>query len=366
MSAEEIESGFQSFVEEVELRAEEGGNFPATYHAGLDGEIAVGGDDGEITGGSDSTVTFPDLSLLPDGKYVHDLTLNSQRELAEYLIKSILKPDVKFAPLTPDHLSYWGFSFRFFDEYMMSDVNETSDSRPPRLDPSENEQQPLWPHVEKLKSTVELIRASRLQQNLIQDISDPRFQFLRDNFPSTTSMGFPIASTIGAPILEGMIRRHSPHLTDDGSVQTNGTLRVREKFGGGYSDGHEISSLANTLEIWRVTETSNTVSEVLTAIDDLNYVDQDRIYQKFGHTPSEKRKDGNSLFKEIHNQRNAIIHGESNTMVVASVLLSLASLLCWAEIEDDDFDLYHDALIQRDFFDFGPYYHMNGPERSGR
>lgn len=359
-----MDTAFQNFVEEVERRAEEGGDFPATYHAGLDSEIAVSGDDSGITGGGDSTVTFPDLSLLPDNTYIHNLSLNSQRKFAEYLIKSILKPDVEFAPLTRDHLSYWGFSFRFFDEYIQTEIKKTSGDRPPQIEPSENELHPLWPHIKKLESTVEIILLSRLQQQLMQDMSDPRFQFLQSNLPSSSLMGFPIASTIGAPILEGMIRRHSNNLTDDGTVQTNGTLRVREKFGGGYPCGHEISSLGNTLEIWRVTEPSDTVSDILSALDNLNYVDQERIYQKFGYTPPEDRKDGDSLFKEIHNQRNAIIHGESNTMVVSSVLLSLASLLCWAEIEEDDFDLYHDALRRRNFSNFDPYYPTTNSEAS--
>lgn len=364
MSTKEIDSAFQEFVEEVERRAKEGGDFPATYHAGLNSEIAAGGDSGGITGGVDSTVTFPDLSLLPDGVYIHDLTPNSQRKFAEYLIKSILKPDVKFAPLTPDHLSYWGFSFRFYDEYIWNEIRETSDDRPPRVKPSEDEPDSLWPHIEKLKSIIEIIRVGRLQQQLMQNMSDPRFQFLHSNLPSSTSMGFPIASMIVPPILEGMIRRHSDSLTDDGTVQTNGTLRVRKKFGGGYPCGHPISSLGNTLEIWRVTEPSDTVSDVLSGIDDLSYIDQKRVYQKFGHTPAEDRKDGDSLFKEIHNQRNAIIHGESNTMVISSVLLSLASLLCWAGIEEDDFDLYYDALRRRNFANFDPYYPITNSEVS--
>lgn len=141
-----------------------------------------------------------------------------------------------------------------------------------------------------------------------------------------------LVTLCGYPTLEGLLRRRCKETKADGTVVAGHESVFEQHTNGGRA------YLGDTFNLWREENTSGTiVADTLNAIDDLEQERKRALDKKFQDISISPSKDVDVLLF-FKNLRNMNLHGESNTQVIASVIVTLACLVFLDTLDQDGFD----------------------------
>ena len=329
------------------------GNRPRPPEAGQGSSIAERVDDfveraerSSTVEGGDGTMFSRPVNLRYNVAFIEKplprQDLETLREFPRFLFDLILRPET--STISHEFFMYWdwtsevvNFALSNGDEYG-SLVKPEEAGRPSEFAFSGT--------FKDFFSMVELMRLSRKlrgqNDRVVEFILDmtgltrgtDEFSMLRLHGPSTLS------------ILDGLVSRRC------GMDKDSNPEEPKEKFWRPEDERNGGWNYHDVLQYWRHYVATDTVSETLGEIDDLDRYNQSYLRRMAGvmgneETLNEELGSTNHFLRILASQRNYNIHGNGSSPTIAPLALSLCCLVFWDIIDEDAYKEYQEKLLRQ-------------------
>ena len=268
--------------------------------------------------------------------------LETLREFPRFLFDLVLRPET--STISHVFFMYWDWTSEVVD-FALSNGDEYDSLVKPE-EAGRPAEFAFSGTLHDFFSTVELMRLSRKlrgqNDRVVEFISDmtglvrgtDESSMLRLHGPSTLS------------ILDGVVsRRCGMDKAGNPEEPKEKVWRPEGKRNGGWN-------YHDALQYWRHYVATDTVSETLRQIDDLNRYNQSYLRRMAGVMGNEKTLNDelastNHFLRVLASQRNYNIHGNGSSPTIAPLALSLCCLVFWDIIDEDSYKEYQEELLRQ-------------------
>lgn len=281
--------------------------------------------------------------------HIHSASLNTLQQLPQFLSEMVLSKKLPIGLVGPDHYSYWAWSAAVVS-FVQDKYRKMG---PDALDSPFEEFGELLPEYYSLVHMVLLPIKHQdmdMRTRIYFSSMNPSVGKLNEKY----TLRF--AGNTGFQLLEGLIRKHSNIINEDGTPNRKylPLKKPWESGNGEHTEPNESLQYNEELHVWRCYSTlDRTVKDTL---DKINDMDQDifgidDLIKKFGKdeeiTDEIKRQyhHTKNFFDIMSKNRNYTLHGQGSIQIAGILILNLCSLLFWDAISEQDYNDIREELI---------------------